>query len=181
MKTLQKVALGGGCHWCTEAVFQSLKGVYKVEQGFVAPLADEIEFSEGVLIHYDALCISLQELITVHLYTHASTKAHSMRHKYRSAIYVFSTDDSSKATDSIKEAQKDFPEKIITQVMNFGAFRLSKEEFWNYYYTNTQKPFCETHIAPKLSVLLKRFSKNVNQKVLEINSSGEVFQKFVAF
>ena len=166
MKTIQKIAMGGGCHWCTEAVFQSLKGVHKVEQGFVAPLTDETNFSEGVIIHYDASCISLQELITIHLHTHASTKAHSMRHKYRSAIYVFSPDDNSSANDSIKKVQKDFTERILTQVMNFGAFSFSKEEFRNYYHKNTQKPFCETHIAPKISLLLKRFSKNVKVGVV---------------
>ncbi|WP_396637447.1 peptide-methionine (S)-S-oxide reductase [Maribacter sp. R77961] len=166
MSFLRKIAMGGGCHWCTEAVFQSLKGVHKVEQGFVAPLAEETEFSEGVIIHYDATYISLQELIRIHLHTHASTKTHSMRHKYRSAVYVFSEDDIARAKDGIKETQKDFTEKIITQVLNFGAFSVSKEQFQNYYYKNTKKPFCKTHISPKLNMLMKRFSKNINEKIL---------------
>lgn len=167
MKALQKVALGGGCHWCTEAVFQSLKGVYRVEQGFVAPSHEKNMFSEGVIIHYDAEFISLKELITIHLHTHRSTKNHSMRSKYRSAIYAFSKDDITIAKNGIREAQEDFKEMVITKVLNFGTFRASQVQFQNYYYKNTQKPFCETHIAPKLSLLLKRFSKNVNEKILK--------------
>jgi peptide-methionine (S)-S-oxide reductase len=167
MKTLQKVALGGGCHWCTEAVFKSLKGVSKVAQGFVAPLGEENEFSEGVLIHYDAACISLEELITIHLHTHSSTKIHAMRHKYRSAVYVFSSTDMGTAKAAMKKAQRGFTEKVITRVMEFGDFRASPEQFQNYYYKNTQKPFCETHITPKIGMLLKRFSKNVNEEMLE--------------
>ena len=79
----KKIALGGGCHWCTEAVFQSLKGVEKVEQGFVAPLQDLNSYSEAVIVHYNADLISLKDLIEVHLDTHKSTSNHSFRKKYR--------------------------------------------------------------------------------------------------
>jgi len=165
MGETKKVALGGGCHWCTEAVFQSLKGVCKVQQGFVAPIAHKNSFSEGIIVHYNPACISLKELITIHLHTHASTKNHSMRHKYRSAVYCFSKADKALGEAILKEAQRRFNNALVTAVVLFGSFKASEERFHNYYYTNTKKPFCETHIAPKLRLLLQRFSKNVKEEL----------------
>ena len=86
---IEKVALGGGCHWCTEAIFKSLKGVYQVRQGYVSSVEEEA-FSEGVVIHFDQDKISLKTLIEIHLYTHKSTSNHALRERYRSAVYVFS-------------------------------------------------------------------------------------------
>ena len=90
MKELTQIAFGGGCHWCTEAVFQSLIGVSQVEQGFVASIDENSGFSEAVIVHFDAAKISLAVLIEIHLHTHKSTVNHSMRAKYRSAVYTFS-------------------------------------------------------------------------------------------
>lgn len=156
-----KAAFGGGCHWCTEAVFQALKGVVKVEQGFVAPLNDITNFSEAVIVSYNPADILLKDLIQIHLYTHNSTKNHSFRHKYRSAVYVFSKGDKKYSEEAIASFQHDFEEQIITQVLDFGAFKISDAQFQNYYSKNPEKPFCKTHIAPKLGLLMQRFSKHL--------------------
>ncbi len=89
MGNLEKIGFGGGCHWCTEAVFQSLKGVEKVEQGWIASEGEASTLSEAVIVHFDTSQISLVLLIEIHLLTHESTSEHSMRKKYRSAIYYF--------------------------------------------------------------------------------------------
>lgn len=78
---IQKIGLGGGCHWCTEAVFQSLIGIEKVEQGFIASTEEYNTFSEAVIVHFDSEVISAKTLIEIHLYTHKSTSQHSMRSK----------------------------------------------------------------------------------------------------
>ncbi|MEM9997414.1 MAG: peptide-methionine (S)-S-oxide reductase, partial [Bacteroidota bacterium] len=83
------VGFGGGCHWCTEAVFQALNGVDKVEQGWIRSEVPHEAESEAVLVHVRPDAIDLQTLIEVHLLTHASTAPHSMREKYRSAVYTF--------------------------------------------------------------------------------------------
>jgi len=85
----RKIGLGGGCHWCTEAVFQALRGVERVEQGFIRSTAPHDGWSEAVIVHFDPAVIDLKTLIEVHLRTHASTSEHSMRGKYRSAVYAF--------------------------------------------------------------------------------------------
>ncbi len=167
MKECSKIALGGGCHWCTEAVFQSLKGVHKVEQGFVAADGELATWSEAVIVHYRADQISLKNLIEVHLYTHKSTAAHSMRNKYRSAIYFFDEKDGKKAATILTDLQEGFKEKLVTKVLPFKRFKPSEKQFHNYYYTNPEKPFCETYISPKLSLLLERFSDVVNSEKLK--------------
>ena len=161
-----KIGLGGGCHWCTEAVFQSLKGVHKVEQGFVASDGAYSSFSEAVIVHFDEMIISLKNLISIHLHTHESTSQHSMRNKYRSAVYHFNDKDQISSTQILKEVQKDFDKKIITGVFSFREFKPSDEMSRDYYFSDTEKPFCTTYITPKLKLLLSQFSEHVNKKVM---------------
>ena len=163
---LNKIALGGGCHWCTEAVFQSLKGVVSVEQGYIASLVKHSAFSEGVIVHFNANIISLKTLIEIHLYTHKCTSNHSMREKYRSAVYVFSEAQKDKVEVLLKGFQSDFNNEIITKVYPFSRFKASRDEIQDYYQKNPKKPFCEKFIDPKLMLLMDKFSDYVNtQKI----------------
>lgn len=161
-----KIALGGGCHWCTEAVFQSLKGVQKVEQGFVASNGTNETFSEAVIVHYDEADISLKDLISIHLHTHESTSDHSMRDKYRSAVYVFQEKVIEKVEQILMELQDDFEKKLVTRVYPFRTFKPSDEMFHNYYLSNTDKPFCKKYIDPKLKLLLEKFSEHLNKRLI---------------
>ena len=163
----QKIGLGGGCHWCTEAVFQSLLGVKNVAQGFVASEGNNHSFSEAVIVDFDPQVISLETLIEIHLYTHKSTSEHSMRSKYRSAVYYFSDEQQSKVDQILNKLQQNFKEPIITKALQFRNFKESEARFKNYYYSNPDKPFCETHINPKLTLLLKQFSKVVNPEKIK--------------
>ncbi len=164
---MDKIGLGGGCHWCTEAIFLSLKGVSKVEQGFIASVGKESDFSEAVIVHFDVTAIPLQTLVEVHLHTHKSTSNHSMRTKYRSAVYTYSEDQKEEAKQIIANLQADFKDMLITKVYPFNNFRHSEASFANYYYKNTDKPFCETYINPKLQLLMAEFPKEVNANKIE--------------
>ena len=155
---IKRIGFGGGCHWCTEAVFSSLKDVVQVEQGFINS-REEPAFSEAVIVHYDSQVISLKDLVEIHLYTHKSTSDHSMRTKYRSAVYALDSDDFEESTQLLNEFQKDFENKLITTAHHFDSFNPSLEQFHDYYYTDSEKPFCTTYIAPKLSLLLKKYGK----------------------
>ena len=70
-------------------MFLALRGVELVEQGFVRSDPPFESFSEAVIVSYDSTVICLADLINIHLHTHSSTSQHSMRSKYRSAIYFF--------------------------------------------------------------------------------------------
>lgn len=157
---MKKIGLGGGCHWCTEAVFQSTAGVEKVEQGYIASEGDASEFSEAVIVHYPSKKAFLEQLIRIHLHTHNATSNHSFRRKYRSAIYCFSTEDAAEAKRILEKLQEEFSEAIVTQVLPFRSFKASREDIQNYYKKHPEAPFCKRYIEPKLEVLRSRFKKD---------------------
>jgi peptide-methionine (S)-S-oxide reductase len=157
---LTKIAFGGGCYWCTEAVFQYLIGVEKVAQGFISSEGKNKAFSEAVIVYFNQK-ISLKSLIEIHLYTHKSTVKHSMRDKYRSAIYYFTEEQEKESQHILTTLQIDFDTQIITQILPFKDFKPSIEASQNYYIKNSQKPFCKKYIHPKLDLLLRKFSSHV--------------------
>ena len=160
---MRRIGFGGGCHWCTEAVFQTLKGVIKVQQGFIAPKDDAENYSEAVLVSFDEDRITLQTLIEIHLRTHKSTSAHSMRKKYRSAIYALDRESAVESSKTLKLLQAQFAAPLITKVLQFEHFKSSEDRFLEYYKRNPKKPFCKTYIDPKLALLRKEFSQVVNE------------------
>jgi peptide-methionine (S)-S-oxide reductase len=159
--SLNKIGFGGGCHWCTESVFQSLRGVQKVEQGWIASINENDSFSEAVIVHFNATIIDLTVLVEIHLNTHSSTSAHAMRTKYRSAVYTFTEIQFDAAVKIIADFQIVFNNQLITEVHPFNAFKPSPVQFQDYYLKNPTKPFCEKYITPKLELLEKRFPKNI--------------------
>lgn len=161
LEKIQKIALGGGCHWCTEAVFQSLNGVIEVDQGYVASTGENNSFSEAVIVHFNPEKITLKTLIEIHLRTHKSTSNHSMREKYRSAIYYYAQSQKQAALSILKELQTSFEKVLITSVLPFSAFTPSREELQNYYQSDPEKPFCKSFIDPKLEELKRNFSENM--------------------
>ncbi len=164
MQKIQRIGLGGGCHWCTEAVFQSLKGVGTVRQGFISSYGEKTTFSEAVVVHFDVRQITLKDIIAIHLHTHKSTSQHAMRAKYRSAIYTFIESDPREVAAILGKLQVDFEKKLITQILPFVAFKPSDVKFKDYYQKNPEKPFCKTHIAPKFRLLMQRFSGHLKHQ-----------------
>lgn len=157
-----KIALGSGCHWCTEAVFLALIGVENVEQGYVALTDENTSFSEAVVIHFNLETISLQTLIEIHLCTHKSTSQHAIRKKYRSAIYYVSETQKTQADSILNTLQNKFKNKLVTKAYPFSEFKPSREAIQNYYQKNSSKAFCERFITPKLNMLLKHFSEYID-------------------
>jgi len=154
-----KIGFGGGCHWCTEAVFQSLRGVSHVAQGFIKSLPPHDAFSEAVVVTFEPEVIPLSVLIDVHVRTHASTSHHKMRGKYRSAIYVYSQVQAKEVGACINASQDDFEDPIITLTLPHEGFKASPDQFQNYYKSNTGKPFCTAYIDPKLAKIRQQFSQ----------------------
>jgi len=147
---LQQIGLGGGCHWCTEAVFASLRGVTRVEQGFIRADAPDDNFSEAVVLTFHAEQISLGALIEIHLRTHSSTSNHSMRRKYRSAVYAMDEVQAEAARCVLAALAPGFASPLTTRVLPFRGFQGYAEK-------NAGGPFCTAYIDPKLALLRKEF------------------------
>lgn len=158
---MEYIGFGGSCHWCTEAIFHSLRGVEKVEQGWIASVDDADGFSEAVIVHYDSSIVPMNVLVAVHLHTHSCTSLHSMREKYRSAIYVFNEAQARLAREAIAGLQAEFDAPIITEVLPFVDFNLNDAQYLDYYYRDPDKPFCRNIVQPKLRLLLEKFSAQV--------------------
>ena len=154
------IVFGGGCHWCTEAVFESLKGVYEVDQGWAASKNQHSDFSEAVMLSFDASEISLEILIEIHLLTHSSTANHSMRGKYRSAIYTKNIEKIPFLEQLLADLGLSFDKPLVTKVLPLIEFK-SNKQYQNYYYNDPNRPFCQRYISPKLELILARFSKYV--------------------
>lgn len=161
MNEIIKIGFGGSCHWCTEAIFQSLIGVQEVKQGWIASKEDTA-YSEAVIVVFDQKFIDTQILVEIHLRTHSSTSEHSMRKKYRSAVYVFSKEQFQLCKNIMATLQKQFAKPLITQVQYFESFKLNTSTYLDYYYKNPEKPFCKNFIDPKLVKLRAQFGKYVS-------------------
>ncbi|MES9972229.1 MAG: peptide-methionine (S)-S-oxide reductase [Candidatus Thiodiazotropha sp.] len=149
----QTIGFGGGCHWCTEAVFRALRGVQQVDQGFIRSSPPDDTWSEAVKVQFDPEVIGLVRLIDIHLHTHASTANHSMRTKYRSAIYVNSQQQAYEAEAILREMQDDFSAPLVTRVLPLVGFKSSDQARKGYFEKNKGNQFCERHIEPKLQML----------------------------
>lgn len=159
---MEKVGLGGGCHWCTEGVFQMLKGVAQVDQGFILSDPPSDTWAEGVIVHFDPTAIDLTLLIEVHLRTHSATTDFVAKGKYRSAIYIHDDVQEQRAVEAIRSLQSDFEDTIGTRILPFRKFKRSDERFRNYYATDPQRPFCKRFIDPKLDFIRRNFAEVVS-------------------
>lgn len=155
------IGFGGGCHWCTEAVFASLRGVTSVKQGWISSFDEADSFSEAALITFDENIITLQDLIDIHLMTHSSTSQHKFRHKYRSAVYVLDQDLLKRSQNIIEELGTRDNKQYVTKALYFKEFKASPKKYRNYYYDNPERPFCQTYITPKLSKLREKYAQQL--------------------
>lgn len=150
------IGFGGGCHWCTEAVFQPLIGVGAVRQGFICADAPDDSWSEAVEVEFDPDVISLTDLLSVHLATHASASNHKMRGKYRSAVYLTTSALQAECEEIIAMIAAETDTPFVTRALRHRGFRPSDERFHNYYKSAPERPFCQAYIAPKLAKLRAR-------------------------
>ena len=156
-----RIGFGGGCHWCTEAVFDALRGVQLVQQGYVRSEPPAHTDSEAVLVDFDDNVISLRVLIEVHLRTHSSGSKHALRNKYRSAVYTFDDEQTAQCKQLLSELQGQFDHQLITQVLPFVGFTSSSARYHKYYATDPDRPFCTSRIEPKLDLLRRDYSEFV--------------------
>lgn len=169
-KNLQTTTIGGGCFWCTEAVFQEVKGIKKVISGYAGgnapgkPTYREIcsgrtGHAEVIQITFDASIISFEEILVIFMTTHDPTTLNRQGAdrgtQYRSVIFYHNEHQKQISEEFLKQIQPYFDDKIVTEISPLPIFYVAEQEHQNYYRENTQQGYCSYVIEPKLAKLRK--------------------------
>lgn len=175
-KIIQLATFGGGCFWCTEAIFQEVVGVEKVVSGYTGgnapgkPTYREVcsgltGHAEVVQVTFDANLISYKDLLTIFMTTHDPTTLNKqgadVGTQYRSVIYYHDDNQKDIAAEVIKEVTPYFDNPIVTELSPLTTFHDAEEYHQNYYNNNTEQGYCNFVITPKLAKFRKLYAEKL--------------------
>lgn len=167
---LQTATFGGGCFWCGEAVFQRIPGVKSVVSGFAGgskenPTYEQVcqgntGHAEVIQIKFDPAQISYEKLLEVFFEEHDPTtlnrQGHDVGTQYRSII-LYANDEQKKMAEKTKaEAQKNFKDPIVTEIVPLKKFYAAEDYHQNYFNTHGSQGYCAFVIRPKLQKLIDK-------------------------
>jgi methionine-S-sulfoxide reductase len=171
---MEVITLCGGCFWCTEAVFQRLKGVKKVVSGYTGGFVENPSYrqictgttghAEGIQVFFDPGQISLETLFEIFWATHDPTTLNrqgaDVGPQYRSAIF-YGKDAQKELAENMKsqlDQAKIFESPIVTEITSFANFYVAENYHQDYYNQNGMQPYCQFVVRPKVEKLQKFFS-----------------------
>ena len=166
---------GGGCFWCTETIFLSLKGVISVMPGYTGgavanPTYEQVcgggtNHIEAVKIEFDPGAISYGDLLSVFFYTHDPTtvnrQGNDIGEQYNSVVFYSNESQKTEAESLIKDLNDShaYENQIVTQIRPLGDFYPAEDYHQKYYENHKNAPYCQIVIEPKLEKLRTRFAK----------------------
>lgn len=169
----QKATFGGGCFWCTEAIFERVKGVVHVESGYSggnvpnpsyeAVCTGKTGHAEVIQITYNPAIVSYDELLEIFWKTHDPTTLNrqgaDVGTQYRSVIFYENDEQKSLAENYKKKLsdEKIWSDPIVTEISQLKAYYKAEEYHQDYYENNTNKGYCSFVITPKLDKFEKIF------------------------
>jgi len=169
----EKITLAGGCFWCIEAILIRLKGVESAVSGYSGgdtknPTYESLHrgddgHAEAVQITFNPEVISLHDLLTIFMTLHDPTTLNrqgaDIGPEYRSAIFYSDANQREIAQTVLEEidAQGIWPDPIVTALEPFEAFYPAEDYHQEFYEKNTNSPYCQIVIAPKVAKLRKEF------------------------
>jgi len=165
--------LGGGCFWCTEAVFERLDGVKSVTSGYAGgkkenPTYEDIctgtsGHAEVTQVEFDPKKLSFEQLLDVFWAAHDPTTLNRQGAdsgtQYRSVIFHHSEAQRSAAEKSKKAAQAGFSSPIVTEISPLPKFYKAESYHQDYFNNNSRAPYCQAVIRPKLEKLREKLNK----------------------
>ena len=180
MENLEKATFGSGCFWCTEAVFERLKGVYKVVSGYSGGTVENPTYeqvctgktghAEVTQITYDPKVITYDELLEVFWKTHDPTtlnrQGNDVGTQYRSVIFYHNDEQKRLAEKYKEELNKSgiWDKPIVTEISPFTNFYPAENYHQNYYDNNPSQPYCSFVITPKVEKFEKVFKDKLKNK-----------------
>lgn len=165
---------GSGCFWCTEGVFQQLRGVHSAVSGYSGGQVENPTYqqvcagttghAEVVQVTYDPSLVTFAELLEVFWKTHDPTtlnrQGNDVGTQYRSVIFYHNEtqrDEAERYKQQLDESHV-FGSPIVTQIVPFERFFRAEEYHQNYYDQNPQQPYCQAVVGPKIEKFKKSFS-----------------------
>ena len=175
---MEKATFGAGCFWCTEAMFQRLKGVSNVKSGYTGGTTENPTYQEvctGTTGHaeviqfdFDPDVISYNELLEVFWKTHDPTtlnrQGNDVGTQYRSAIY-FHSDEQKDLAERYKQRLEEsgiWPDPIVTEITALDVFYPAEANHDDYYNQNKSQPYCSFVVTPKVEKFKKVFAEKLN-------------------
>ena len=175
----EAATLGGGCFWCTEAVFSELKGVEKVQSGYSGgaiskPTYEKVStgttgHAEVVQITFDPSVISFEEILkiffTMHDPTTLNRQGTDVGTQYRSVIFYHNNEQKTIAKKVIEEINraKIWNAPIVTQIEPLKLFYKAEGYHNEYFKRNPEKPYCQLVIAPKIAKLRQHYREKLKK------------------
>ena len=169
----EKATFGGGCFWCTEALFQQVKGVSEVVSGYAGgrvpgkPTYREVcsgltGHAEVVQVTYDTNIISYEDILVIFMTTHDPTTLNRQGAdkgtQYRSVIYYHDDMQKQIAEIVLKEMASYYENPIVTEISPLDIFYEAEDYHQGYYNNNTTQGYCNAVISPKLAKFRKLYA-----------------------
>jgi peptide-methionine (S)-S-oxide reductase len=168
---MEKATFGSGCFWCTEAVFETVKGVKDVVSGYTGGQVENPSYkqvcsgqtghAEAVEITFDPSQVSYRQLLALFWKSHDPTtedrQGADVGSQYRSAIFYHS-DEQKKEAEQLKRdlnERKTFGRPVVTEISPAATFYVAEDYHQDYFRNNPNAPYCAFNIAPKLKKLKK--------------------------
>lgn len=170
---LELATLAGGCFWCTEAVFQQVRGVQHVESGYMGghtlnPTYEDIctgqtGHAEVVNVQFDPAVIRYEQILEIFFHTHDATtlnrQGHDVGTQYRSAIFTHDDVQATTALAVAAQAQLHSAAKIVTQITPAVTYYPAEAYHQNYYNQHPFQGYCAGVVGPKV----EKFKRTLQQ------------------
>jgi peptide-methionine (S)-S-oxide reductase len=180
MKGVALATFGNGCFWCSEAIFEQLEGVIKVEAGYAGGTVKKPSYkevcsgntghAEVIRIAYDPEKISYRELLEVFFSTHDPTTLNrqgaDVGTQYRSVIFYHTDAQKKEAEKMIAQLEKEkvFDDKIVTEITPIHNYFVAENYHQDYYNNNKNQGYCRMVINPKLDKFVKKFKDKLKKE-----------------
>lgn len=172
----KELIVGGGCFWCTEAVFEVLKGVSDVESGYAnghTPnptyrdiCSGDTGYAEVIKISYDDTIISVDTLLEIFFVIHDPTTLNrqgaDIGTQYRSTILYTDEETKEAAQAAMQAAQEEYTDPIVTVIEPLESYYKAEAYHQDYYRQNMMQGYCMAVIPPKLAKLKEKFGKEIS-------------------